>query len=351
MKWGASLALMGCVAAGTVLAGASRIEPVGDGVLVASDDSGQWGGASMGMTHQSDPRYQAKKTLDLSAVPEAAWATVRGVRLSAFFCVRDYSLSSLGKANGLDEAFEVVVNGRVHLFPNNSGVPVYREGKPAAMAWFDFALPKEEFVRGRNDIVFRKAPTPATKAKADDYLYLGIDNTASRGNSAVSFDGGRTWQEDRLNSIGATGEYMVRLVLLSGERQFESVWQAGNLTDPAGVIAYAGQRPGTNEFRMEWAVHALDASQPVVAVVRTAGAVRCALSWLDAEGQPLPVIRGSGPRFEAKLAGRQTSGVVITDARVESVSVRGARGYHRTEPPINICPPIAPPAGAAMVAG
>lgn len=347
MKCRAIVALAWFLATGAALAGASRVEPGGDGVLVVSDDSGQWGGASMGMTHQSDPRYQAKKILDLSAVAEAGWAVVREVRLSAFFCVRDFSLTSLGKANGLDESFEIVVNGKVHSFPNSSGVPVYADGKPTAMAWFDFALPKEKFVRSRNEVVFRKAPTPAAKPKPDDYLYLGIDNTASSGNSAVSMDGGKTWRTDTLNAIGARGEYMVRLVLLSGERSFESVWRPGKLVDPAGIIAYAGQRPGTNEFRMEWGPQALDTAQPVTVVVETAGAVKFRMSWLDADGKPLPVIRGAGPRSETTLSGKRTSGVVVADAAVQSLAVRGVRGYHATEPPINICPPIAQPAGAA----
>lgn len=318
----------------------------GENVLVLSDDLGQWGGASTGMTHQLDPRYQAKKTLDLSAVPESAWAAVSEVRLSAFFCVRDYSPASLGKANGLDEAFEILVNGKAHRFPNHGGAPVYPEGKATAMEWFDFALPKEEFVRGRNEIVFRKAPTPATKPKPDDYLYLGIDNTAPGGNSAVSLDGGRTWQDGKLNSLGAGGEYMVRLVLLSGERRVESVWRSGALADPAGFVAHAGRRPGSDEFRMEWLAHKLDATRSVAAVVQTEGAAKFVLRWLDAEGQPMPPVQGAGPRFETQLPGQRTSGVIVTGAPVQSLTVSGTRGYRQVEPPIDLCPPMAKPAGA-----
>ncbi|MCX6906798.1 MAG: hypothetical protein NTY01_02015 [Verrucomicrobia bacterium] len=323
----------------------SLVEPTSDNVRIVRDDTGQWGGASMGMTHQSDPRYQAKKILDLSAVSEAAWAAARDVRLSAFFCVRDYSLTSLGKANGLDEAFEVVVNGKVHLFPNNGGAPVYADGKSVAMAWFDFAMPKQDFIRGRNEIVFRKAPTPTTKTKPDDYLYLGIDNSSPRDNSTVSFDGGKTWLPDKLNSIGARGEYMVRLVLLSGERSFQTIWRSGATTplnDPAGVILYAGTHD--DEARLEWEPSRLDVSQPVTAVVETTGAAKFKFRWLDADGKPLPPVSGVGPRFETTLKGKPISGVVV-DTTVQSLAVRGVRGYHTVEAPINICPPIAQPAG------
>ena len=340
----AYLLLTGSLAA-TTYAAPSLVEQTASDVRIARDDSGQWGDSSHGMTHQSDPRYQAKKILDLASVPESAWTATREVRLSAFFCVRDYSRISLGKANGLDEAFEVVVNGRLHTFPNNGGAPVFVDGKPMAMAWFDFALPKEEFVRGRNEIVFRKAPTPAGKTKPDDYLYLGIDNSVSCGNSAVSLDGGKTWTSDKLNTIGARGEYMVRLILLGGERQFESSWRPASTpatSDPAGVIAYAGSHNG--ETRIEWEPYRLDGSQPVTAVVETASAAKFKLRWLDPDGKPLPAVSGKGPRFEAALKGKPTSGVVV-DAAVQSLTVRGTRGYHAVESPINLCPPIAECAG------
>jgi hypothetical protein len=321
----------------------SLVEPTSDNVRIVRDDTGQWGGASMGMTHQSDPRYQAKKILDLAAVPEAIWLAAREVRLSAFFCVRDFSLTSLGKSNGLDEAFEVVVNGKTHTFPNNGGAPVYADGKPMAMAWFDFVLPKEDFVRGRNEIILRKAAT--TKAKPDDYLYLGIDNTSPRGNSLLSLDGGKTWSDKQLNTIGARGEYMVRLVLLGGERKFESTWRPAAtpaLSDSANVILYAGAHDG--ETRLEWERSRLDLSQPVTAVVETTGPAKFKLRWLDADGKPLPPVNGIGPRFETTLKDKPTSGVAV-DTAVQSLAVRGVRGYHAVEAPINICPPIAQPAG------
>jgi hypothetical protein len=301
-----------------------------DGVLVIRDDAGQWGGASMGMTHQHDTRYQAKKILDLSAVTPAAWAAVREVRLSAFFCVRDYSLVSLGKANGLDESFEVVVNGKVHTFRNNSGVPVYEDRKPTMLAWFDFAFPKDEFVRGKNEIIFRKAPT--TKPKPDDYLYLGIDNTISAGNSAVSVDGGKTWSSAKLNTIGARGEYMVRLLLLSGERRIEATWRPGGAVSP---FAYAGTRG--DETLLEWDPYWLDSAVPFSVQVE---GEKFTLHWLDPDGK----------RFTGSSVGKQISGLVITSkSPVRSVTLRGTRGYHTSEPPLNIAPAIAQPAGKVAV--
>ena len=330
--------------ASSASAGPSVVDQTSADVHVVRDEGGQWSGISAGMTHQNSPRYQAKKILDLSSVPEAVWTGAQDVRLSAFFCVRDYSPTSLGKGNGLDESFEVVVNGKVHAFANNGGVPVYAEGKPAALAWFDFALPKEEFVRGRNDVVFRKAL--GTKEKPDDYLYLGIDNTAPRGNSLLSQDGGETWSPKQLNTIGAQGEYMVRLILLTGERHFESSWRPASSpakTDPAGVLLYAGTHGG--EARLEWEPVRIDSSQPVTAVVETADAAKFQLNWLDPDGKPMPPVKGTGPRFETTLKGKLVSGVVAVNAAVQLLSIRGTLGYQAAESPIDLCPAIAPPAG------
>lgn len=329
MKWPIAFSLL--LIAGTVMA---MVETTADDVVVVRDDQGQWGGAATGMTHQSDPRYQANKILDLSAVSDTTWAGVREVRLSAYFCVRDYSLVSLGKSNGLDESFEIVVNGKVHTFRNNSGVPVYEDRKSPLMAWFDFAIEKSEIVRGKNEIIFRKSPTPTTKPKPDDYFYLGIDNTVPTVNSSVTMDGGKTWTSARLNANNAHGEYMVRLLLLSGERKVDITWRPG---DAAGPFAYAGTHG--DETCLEWGPYWLDSSSPLEAQVVTDGGAKFTLNWLDADGK----------RFTGSTANKQTSGLVIkTKAAVRSVTLRGDRGYHAAEPPINIAPTMTQPAGKAV---
>lgn len=343
-----------CVLCGSIIAAPSIVESLTGGVHVVRDDSGQWGGASTGMTHQRDPGYEAKKVIDLSGVSDVTWGAVREMRLSAYFCVRDFSQHDLGVANGLDESFEIVVNGKVHPYPNNGGAPVYLDGKPTTMAWYDFALPKAEFVRGRNEVIFRKAATvPKPKTKADDYLYLGIDNTVAGGSSLLSSDGGKHWTTDKLNSIGARGEYMVRLYLLS---------QPGE-TDLAKLIDYAGTRrgkladgpvilnEGNPEARIEWDGQRLDAQQPVAAVVETAGAVAFNYRWVDAAGALSKAASAKGPRCELSSGKLLTSGLVITAGKspvtLQSVRLRGTLGYHPVPPPINMRPHIAAePAGS-----
>ena len=224
-------------------AASSLVEQLGHGVYEVRDDGGQWpGDMSRGITHQSHAAYQAKKVLDLSDVSDDVWRQTREARLSAFFMVRDYSGHDNKTPNGLDEAFEVAVNGKVHRYSTNCGAPVFGEGKPPAIGWYDFVLPKEDFVQGRNEVILRKAASD----KNDDYLYLGIDESQKRGNSYVAFDG-KTWTQDKLTVPGGNGEYMVRLYLLARETACTVRWQPGQpteLDDPAKVILYAGARHG-----------------------------------------------------------------------------------------------------------
>ena len=189
----------------------SLCDEVVDGVFVIRDDLGMWrGDLSYSITHQSAAPYQARKILDLTDVTQQAWDATSSVRLSVFFMVRDYSSHLQPVANGLDESFEIVVNGHVHAYPTNCGAPVFSESGIQRMDWYDFELPKADFVRGVNEIILHKAQSD----KNDDYLYLGIDESQARGNSSVTFDG-QTWLSHALTVPGGKGEYMIRLYLIT----------------------------------------------------------------------------------------------------------------------------------------
>lgn len=339
----------------------SIVEEAAQGVYVLRDDSGYWAGdMSRDITHQSYAAYQARKVLDASDVPAEVWARVRAARLSVFFMVRDYSWHD-GAANGLDEAYEMVVNGNVHTYPTNGGAPAYVEGGPPAMAWYDHVVPVSELRRGPNEVLIRKAPSE----KNDDYLYLGIDLTEARGNSAVTFDGVE-WTQDRLTVPGGNGEYMVRLYLVTDDLAVRAVWRPGGdpaLDDPAGLLGYAGLLPegpltaGATPrrdrgaplvARLEWEPTALDPLEPVTVTVEAHPEAR--LRWLDADGQPhgdaVP-----GPTL-ALPAGTSflPSGVVVSglaaEAQLSSVAVEASRALRSPPPRINMRPECADPAGA-----
>jgi hypothetical protein len=330
----------------------SLVEQLGDGVYEVRDDGGQWpGDMSRGITHQNHAAYQAKKVLDLSDVSDDVWRQTREVRLSAFFMVRDYSGHDNKTPNGLDEALEVVVNGKVHRYSTNCGAPVFGEGKPPAIGWYDFVLPKEDFVQGRNEIILRKAASD----KNDDYLYLGIDESQKRGNSYVAFDG-KTWTQDKLTVPGGNGEYMVRLYLLARETACTVRWQPGQpteLDDPAQVILYAGARrgqattdglrlPAGESARIEWHPLALDLLRPVQVTVEGTGAVRFA--WLDEAGQPDAALQGNLPLTQSLPAQRplKPSGLAITATdgplTLKTATLSAAAAFRPLPKRINLCP-------------
>ena len=342
----AVLIALGCAsAAGAV---PSLIDEVAPGVYMVSDDTGMaWGGWSMGVTHMNSPSYQAKKVLDLSELPADVWAQVREVRLSAYLMVRDFSGTQNPPVNGLDEAFEVVVNGSVHTYPTSGGMPAWADNAANNPDWYDFVLPNDEFVRGANEIVFRKAESE----RNDDYLYLGIDNCEPRGNSSVTFDS-ETWTQEKLTIPGGNGEYMVRLYLIARDTAMTATWNAatGELTDPGGLILYAGAHGAEGgrleagqSARIEWRPGALDALRAASATVNAVGPVQ--IAWLDESGAPSEASAGPTIELPANRTER-VSGVAVTagdgGARVRTVRIEGAVSYHPQPEPIDIAPIVAP---------
>ena len=339
------------------LAVPSIFEPVADGVYVVRDDMGAWSGdLSFGITHQCAAPYQAKKILDLTNVPQDVWDAAKSVRLSVLLMVRDYSGHLIQVANGLDESFEIVANGTVHTYPTNCGAPVYDEAGRQTADWFDFDLPKSEFTKGVNEVVIRKAQSD----KNDDYVYLCIDQTESRGNSAVNFDGDR-WRTDVLTIPGGKGEYLVRLYLLTKELSVQGTWKPGQpLDDPAGLVLYAGAQgaqagadglalgPGQTA-RIECRPKALDALQAITADLAGTGAVQ--VSWLDATGKPVSPATVTPPSQvicpPAQAATVTGLELKATDqpATIASVSLRGALSVHPQAKPVDMCPKIAATAG------
>ncbi len=353
------------VAALTLLAACSAaharpsiFEKVADGVYVVRDDSGQWTrDMSLDITHQNRADYQAKKVLDLSNVPDDVWADTKELRLSAHFGLRDYSWHD-AEENGLDEAFEVVVNGNVHSYPTNCGAPAWVGGRTPVFDWYDFVLSKEQFTRGANEVILRKAPSN----KNDDYLYLCIDTSVPPANSYVAFSGDQ-WTQEQLTVPGGNGEYMVRIYLITKDLRATVTWQPGaqdRLDDPAGLILYRGWREGETTAeglalqpgqtaRMEWHEQALDQMTEVKATVEATGEIEFA--WLDEAGNPTESARAATP-LTTTLPARRTmrpSGLTISPAGdrivLTKVVLHYRRSYRSVPQPPNMAPKIAQPKG------
>ena len=340
----------------------SLFEPVTDGVYVVRDDGGHWAGhMSRDITHQNSAPYQARKILDLTNVPEDVWARTQSVRVALFFMVCDYSWHDDPPRKGLDEAYQIVVNGTVHEYPTAGGPPVFIESAPPTMAWYDHILPKSDFVHGENEIIIRKAPSKTN----DDYLYLGIDMGERRGNSYVTFDGG-PWRQDMLTIPGGNGEYMVRMYLICNDTHLKAVWrpaQQPETDDPGHLLLYAGfPAPSpcaagwpatalqkTRPARLEWEAVALDRRQPLTVTVDASGPVK--LSWLDEKSNVAPDgVVGSSITLPANSALRPSG--LIVDApeggalpTLHSVTVEAWQSVHPRPRRIDMCPTIAAPAG------
>ena len=336
---------------------ASLFEKTADGVYVVRDDGGAWrGDLSYSITHQSEGKYQAKKVLDLSGVPQEVWDAAKAARISAYFMVRDYSSHLQPSANGLDESFEIVINGKVHIYPTNCGAPVYQESGRQRIDWYDFDVPREELVRGANEVLIRKSAA----SKNDDYLYLAIDESECRGNSSVTFDG-EHWQTQSLNSPGGKGEYMVRLYLITRDLSASLAWSPGAarpLEDPCGLTLYAGTRTGRMDStgltlnagdaaRLEIRPKAMDPSKPVSLGIRGTGAIR--LAWLDTAGKAgeqtavaIPAEIQCPAARVGELAGLEL-GVAGEPARVTQIVLRGSLSPRPQAEPLDICPRISPP--------
>ena len=346
------------VAGSTAWAVPSTVEQVSDGVYVVRDDNGEWGGASTGITHQNSSPYQARKALDLTDLPAEVWEQTREVRLSVYLVLHDYSWHGPNEVNGLDEVFELVVNGTVHSYPTDCGVPVFARGKLMKLGWYDFTIPRDELVRGVNEILVRKGPGD----KNDDYMYLGIDNSARRGNSAVTFDG-TNWTQEKLTIPGGNGEYMVRLYLVTRDTTAQAKWSPGAtppLNDPAGLILYAGTRDAQvsadglalaagQSARVEWHPQAFDQLRPVEVAIEADGPV--SFAWLDPDGEPGEPVEGLTRTLEPSRTER-TSGLLVTAGEVatlRSMTLTGHEDFHPRPTPIDMapvispCPPMEPP--------
>ncbi len=260
----------------------TNISQLHPGVAMIAADSGNWGGDAMGISHQNSENYRTEKTL---FVPEGALDGVKEARLRVYLGLLDNSVNTPAIApNGLSESFIVSVNGKEHLIPDSD--PSLPATVPTQWRWHDFPIPVSELHTGSNVIIFHKTPSETN----DDYLYVGIDNTVSHGQSRMSLDSGKTWQSEQLNTIKARGEYMVRLLLLKNSAQQTAIWTP-DITQLPSIIGHAGMEVDTAKpfFNIEIDTYKIDANQLLKVFIETGGEAAPALRWLDGKGKPFPV--------------------------------------------------------------
>ena len=321
-----------------------QIDHPREGITVLRDESGAWGGFSMGVAHQNKPSYQTRKILDLTALPAEARLSAKEARLRLFFAIQDYSWNA-GAHNGLNEAFEIVINRTPLMFETSDPRFPSRAGRedPLVADWVDIDLPLDFLDANSVEVLIRKTPG----GENDDYIYPGIDNTVSHGHSATSFDGGKTWHQDKLNAIDAQGEFIVRLVLIDRDLTGTAIWRLpDDVEDPLGWIAYRC-RDG-NELRIEPNMSAFDRSRPVTAKVSFNGEAPRVV-WRTLEGSELEaekllqeesLLSTVSPRWNALDA------CVISwpeETNLSEVAFEFTQLTREPDPVVDLCPVVAPP--------
>lgn len=326
-----------------------RITHPQNGVAEIADDVGNWGGMSSGTSHQNEANYQTEKTID---IPAGELANAKHARLRVFMALQDYSFALPATPNnGLDESFEVIVNGNAHLYQDDDPSFSSRTNgrDPLTWAWHDFTIPVSELKSGANTFLFRKTPSE----KNDDYLYIGIDNSVSKGHSSLSVDGGKTWTTKQLNTIKATGEYMVRLLLLSDLPESTFDWKTGQRVSDTGIIGYAGREE--NVLRLELDSAKYDSGQPLKVLLSTpsaldvkatndAGKAVALKSTFNDNTQTLTIV----PQYHAViLLTVPLEKTVVSDVQLQYQKPVGEMA-NQSQTAVNMAPPISAPIGKAV---
>lgn len=330
-----------------------RISQAQSGVIEIADDRANWGGPSKGTTHQHKPAYQAEKTITIS---ESALQNATIARLRVYMSLQDLSFTNPEiKPNGLDESFELLVNGAVHVYRDDDTRFSGRAtpGDPLTWSWTDFEIPLSQLHAGDNTFVFRKQGP-----KSDDYLYIGIDNSVPTRHSRVSFDGGKNWQSKSLNSIGSSGEYMVRLLLLEKAHSSSTEWDAQQRVSEHDILGYAARREVDDQtiLQMELDSTQFDSRQDFSFSLRFSGAAP-KIELSDELKRPIPVTPIiTENRIECRLGPRHYAPALIRVLGGTSQSFSDVRfDYHlpvgtlQETPtiPTDMAPPISSPRGKA----
>lgn len=335
-----------------------RIERPADGVTLVYDDYGAWGGASMGTSHQTKPDYHVRKHLDLSAVPQSVFDRAKQARLLVYMAAQDYSWNLPGvEENGLDENFEIAVNGNVYHY-RTSDVRGARADSSGTLrwSWQQFDVPLRDLVRGDNVIEFRKSARD--EPPFDDFIYVGIDNTESHGHSEYR-EGEADWTGSQLNSINATGEYMVRVAFLESEQLTTSTWLPGEdrvapmgYVDATSVVRDGMLRLRTDDYvKVEFDPDAFDPGRPMRITVENVGAAP-RIVVTDEQERPLDLpLQPVGRSFRVDVPADTHPDILyigaaeVADSFIRSVTFEYSEGFTLDPPRVNMAPRISSPAG------
>jgi len=317
------------------------------GTTEIADDAGNWGGISTGTSHQNADNYWTEKTID---IPGGALEGIQFARLRVYMFLQDYSFNNKSiKPNGLDESFEVLVNGKSHIYQDDDPSFPSRTNanEPLKWDWHDFAIPTVELKEGANTFLFRKTHSD----KNDDFLYIGIDNTVHNGHSRVSFNGGKTWTSKELNTVKASGEYMVRLLLLKEAPNTDFRWKAGQTISDNQLLGYAGINQ-QNILRLEFDTNKYDSGKPLKVLLQTPKELQ--ITALDARGESVPfkstfVDNTQNISFAPRYHALSLLTIPTTKSTLGALEIQYQKPVgDLTNSAVNMAPPVSSPIGKML---
>ena len=163
--------------------------------------------------HVSNPQTYLKKVLAVEHGPEE----IRSARVMYLMKINPYHVGTRQLRGGPAEGVEWN-----NLIIRVNDQEVLRESMiaHATAGWHEVEVPPDALRLGDNDVTFGMD-------KAGGYFYMAVDSSSPLGRSAVSTDGGRTFQSGNVSpgaKAAVPGEFMVRLkleVAAAGRPQIE----------------------------------------------------------------------------------------------------------------------------------
>ncbi|MDD5728418.1 MAG: hypothetical protein PHV59_07650, partial [Victivallales bacterium] len=210
--------------AGSVFGGEWHCKKQGTSVVL-QNENGLFRGPQKAVLYIVGPEIRGRKTFDLEKLPPGVLAEAVAAKLRIYGAVYDYSWKKHGAGNGFSEEIAFKINsGEIILKTADPRLPAKKsKNDPLHFGWVDIDFPVKWIENNKLVVEFGKRPSPT----GDDYFYPALDITVPNTASEVSTNGGKSWKR-AWGNLGENGEYMLRLVLVSGDGRETETFTPGS---------------------------------------------------------------------------------------------------------------------------
>lgn len=313
------------------------------GVCVLRNENGVFGGyTTKGVLPIAGKNVIARKKIDLTKLPMETLRTATQANLQVYFCIMDGSLDKPGKPNGLQEEFIVSINGHRQefstsdkRFPAKTSNAVRRQSK-----WVDFSIPVKYLHEKKIlDVQITK------KGHGDDFIFPGIDHTVPTTSSSASFDGGKTWSSEWLDT-GRKGEFMIRLAVGS-RKQTTSTWRPGTSQNILSGFTVKHDK-NTKSLKLELDQNSINFNEPVRLNAEVSG--KLFQAWLHFSGgdaaEPFEICNNNGMVSGTLPLGRKPYAIDFSNFdRIKKITLSYTPQMHLNDNMVNMAPTISLPGG------